>query len=59
MSFNQQRAAKGDALVDFFIFGHYHCSVDLPVGSARLLLLRDWMTVDNWIVYDAGAGVIR
>ena len=38
--------------VDFFIFGHYHCAVDLPVGKARLLILRDWITVSNWLVYD-------
>ncbi|MBR1706332.1 MAG: UDP-2,3-diacylglucosamine diphosphatase [Bacteroidales bacterium] len=39
--------------VDYFVFGHYHCAVDLPVGRARLLVLRDWITVSNWMVYDA------
>ena len=38
--------------VDYFVFGHYHCAVDLPVGKARLLILRDWITVSNWLVYD-------
>ena len=27
--------------VDYFLFGHYHCRVDMPVGSARLLILGD------------------
>ena len=39
--------------VDYFIFGHYHCRVDLPVGSARLLILGDWMEGESWIEYDA------
>ena len=44
--------------VDYFVFGHYHCSVDLPVGSARLLILRDWLTLSNWMVFDAAAGTL-
>ena len=55
-SFNEERAAEGPAPVDIFLFGHYHCAVDMPVGPARLLLLRDWVTVSNWMVYDAGTG---
>ena len=39
--------------VDYFIFGHYHARVDLPVGNGRLLLLGDWITAPNWLVYDA------
>ena len=45
--------------VDYFIFGHYHCAVDLPVGTGRLLMLRDWMTESNALVFDAGSGVVR
>ncbi len=41
--------------VDYFIFGHYHARVDLPVGEARLLMLGDWITAPNWMVYDAQA----
>ena len=42
------------APADFFIFGHYHCRADIPVdGSARLVLLGDWITQPNWIVYNA------
>ena len=44
--------------VDYFVFGHYHCSVDLQVGSARLLILRDWLTASNWMVFDAAAGTL-
>lgn len=38
--------------VDVFIFGHYHSRVDMPVGKARLLIMGDWITNSNWIVYD-------
>ena len=39
--------------VDFFIFGHYHCRLDIQVeGKARLLLLGDWITAPNWLVYN-------
>ena len=39
--------------VDYFIFGHYHSRVDMPVeGKARLLLLGDWITAPNWLVYN-------
>ena len=58
VSFNDGRAAQGLAPVETFLFGHYHCAVDLPVGSARLLLLRDWISVSNWMVFDAGTGAI-
>ena len=40
--------------VDYFIFGHYHAQEDLPGGEkARLLLLGDWMTAPNHLVYDS------
>ena len=38
---------------DYFIFGHYHCSYDAPVGEARLLILTDWISASNWAVYDS------
>ena len=44
--------------VNYFIFGHYHSKADLAVGSARLLLLGDWITAPNFLVYDAGEGII-
>ncbi len=44
--------------VDYFIFGHYHCrGVDMPVGKARLLMLSDWISSSNWMVYDRDAGL--
>ncbi|MBR3406976.1 MAG: UDP-2,3-diacylglucosamine diphosphatase [Bacteroidales bacterium] len=42
--------------VNYFIFGHYHSRVDMPVGTARLLLLGDWMTAPNWMVFDQTTG---
>lgn len=38
--------------VDFFIFGHLHCLVDMLVGDARLIVLSDWKEA-NWAVFDA------
>ncbi|MBR5256004.1 MAG: UDP-2,3-diacylglucosamine diphosphatase [Bacteroidales bacterium] len=58
VDFNDRLAAAGEP-ADFFIFGHYHCAVDMPVGEARLLLLRDWISVSNWMVFDAEAGAVR
>ena len=58
-SFNDDRAAKGLAPVDIFLFGHYHCAVDMPVGPSRLLLLRDWISVSNALVFDATTGSIQ
>ena len=28
---------------DVFVFGHFHVAVDTPVGSSRLVILKDWM----------------
>lgn len=39
--------------VNYFIFAHYHSRVDMPVGTARLHILGDWMTAPNWIVFDS------
>jgi len=45
--------------VDYFIFGHYHAQADLPVGTARLVLLTDWITAPNWLVFDSAAGTLQ
>ena len=55
-SFNAGRAAEGLPPVDIFLFGHYHCAVDLPIGPSRLLLLRDWINQSEWMVFDARTG---
>lgn len=44
--------------VDYFIFGHYHCRLEMPVGDARLVMLGDWMTASNWLVFDTAAGTL-
>lgn len=43
--------------VDYFIFGHYHCRVDMPVGDARLMILKDWMKDSPYIKFN-GISVI-
>lgn len=45
--------------VDYFIFGHYHARADLPVGNARLVLLTDWITAPNWLVFDSTEGTLQ
>ena len=45
--------------VDYFIFGHYHARADLPVGTSRLVLLTDWITAPNWLVFDASTGTLQ
>ena len=46
--------------VDYFIFGHFHCRVDMPVpGGARLLVLKDWMTGSSYIMFDGTGLQIR
>jgi len=44
--------------VDYFVFGHFHDSVDLALpGGARLLVLKDWMDGGNpCLVFDSAAG---
>ena len=39
--------------VDYFVFGHYHASVDmtLPQG-ARLLILKDWLSGSPYLMFD-------
>jgi UDP-2,3-diacylglucosamine hydrolase len=47
--------------VDYFIFGHFHTSVDMTLpGGGRLLVLKDWMQPQssNWIVFDLTSGCL-
>lgn len=53
------RAFQEHNPVNHFIFGHYHSRVDMPVGSARLHVLGDWMTGPNWLVFDERTGVLE
>ena len=52
---------SGKRKVDYFIFGHFHTSVDmaLPTG-ARLLVLKDWMRPQssNFMVFDLTSGCL-
>ena len=46
-------AAREDK-VDVFIFGHYHCRVDMELHSgARLLMLKDWMDGSSVLCLDS------
>ena len=39
--------------VDYFVFGHYHESVDLKLKSgSRLLILEDWISSSPYICFD-------
>jgi len=39
--------------VDFFIFGHYHCKVDMQLQTgARLLIMPDWMDSSDYLYFD-------
>lgn len=39
--------------VDYFIFGHYHTSVDMTLSSgARFLVLKDWIHSSPYICFD-------
>lgn len=39
--------------VDYFVFGHFHCSVDMPVeGGAQLIVLKDWMDGASYMYFD-------
>ncbi len=39
--------------IDYFIFGHYHASVDMALPSGpRFLVLKDWMHSSPYICFD-------
>ena len=39
--------------VDYFVFGHYHVSVDMPLASgSRLLVLKDWIHSSPYFCFD-------
>lgn len=44
--------------VDYFIFGHYHCNVDLtlPTG-ARFLIMKDWMDGSSYLRFSGVSGI--
>ena len=45
--------------IDYFIFGHYHVHVDMPLPSgARLLVLDDWLDGSNYIYFDGMSGSV-
>ncbi len=45
-----------DPPVDYFIFGHYHADVRVPLPSgAELLVVKDWMSSSPYLCFDGEA----
>ena len=45
--------------VDYFVFGHYHVSVDLPLDTgARLVVLKDWIGASPYLYFDGISGTL-
>ena len=50
--FSREMAAK-EPSINFFIFGHRHLPIDLPVSeNARCIILGDWVTNFTYAVFD-------
>lgn len=44
--------------VDYYVFGHYHCEVRMPVASGgELFVLGDWIHGRNYLVFEEGLGM--
>lgn len=53
--FAEDFAVRND--IDYFVFGHYHSSVDMKLPSgARLLVLKDWIEESPYL-YFSGIGI--
>ena len=46
-----EKAAAAGKPFDYCVFGHFHDAVDMPVGSSRLVVLKDW--IDGGVHYAA------
>lgn len=56
--FGADRRAASLPEVDYYVFGHYHCRVDMPVLSGgRLVMLSDWISAPNYAVYGRRTGL--
>lgn len=50
--FSREMAAK-DPSIDYFIFGHRHLPIDVPVSNnAHCIILGDWVTNFTYAVFD-------
>lgn len=47
------KSVSAERKVDFFVFGHFHCNVDiiLPSGS-RFLITEDWVNASPYLFFD-------
>ncbi len=51
-SYCKQLQAEGK-LFDYYIFGHRHCKLDLPLEhGARYINIGDWIVFDSYAVFD-------
>ena len=47
------KSYESEYSVDYFIFGHYHCPVDMTMPSgARFMILKDWIASSPYLVFD-------
>jgi UDP-2,3-diacylglucosamine hydrolase len=50
--FSREKVVE-DPTIDFFIFGHRHLPIDIPVSAnARCIILGDWVTNFTYAVFD-------
>ena len=39
--------------IDYFVFGHRHILLDLPItGASRVIILGDWVTLFSYAEFD-------
>jgi UDP-2,3-diacylglucosamine hydrolase len=38
--------------IDFFVFGHRHLPIDMPIGNSRYINLGDWMSYFTYAEFD-------
>ena len=44
--------------IDYYVFGHYHCEVRMPVESGgELFVLGDWLHGRNYLSYEKDSGM--
>lgn len=50
---NSRLTSRPKTHVDYFVFGHYHCDVRMPVsGGGELVILKDWMNGSSYMYFD-------
>ena len=53
MEVQKQRIEKGEQRIDFFVFGHRHLTLDIPLeNGARYINLGEWFKTRSYGVFD-------